>query len=209
MHHAVTRAAFVPSRRPPADGPRPLSGVYRHRTAACEIDLDASSGLLVGYRVNGLPFIDGGAFRRPRDAGLGRPLGHEGPGLQGPHRRFRADVAAGHGGAGRRAGAGTGARPGHRGRADQDDRRSRLRARTFGPSPALRAAEARRRSRNRSPGAVGGDRRDAEARRPHRHARDARARPGRLRRRAPCPRGRGTGRPPVGRVRRRRTNRAR
>ena len=49
--------------RPPADGPRPLSGVYRHRTTACEIDLDASSGLLVGYRVNGLPFIDGGAFR--------------------------------------------------------------------------------------------------------------------------------------------------
>ena len=49
--------------RPPADGPRPIAGVFRHRTEGCEIDIDASSGLLVGYRVDGSPFIDGGAFR--------------------------------------------------------------------------------------------------------------------------------------------------
>ncbi len=49
--------------RPAAESPRPVSGVYRHRTDGCEIDIDASSGLLVGFRVNGSPFIDGGAFR--------------------------------------------------------------------------------------------------------------------------------------------------
>jgi len=49
--------------RPPADGPRAVSGLLRHRSNACDIDIDGSTGLLVGYRVNGRPFIDGGAFR--------------------------------------------------------------------------------------------------------------------------------------------------
>ncbi len=49
--------------RPPAPGARPLTGLYRHRMNGCEIDLDASSGLLVGYRLCGAGFLDGGAFR--------------------------------------------------------------------------------------------------------------------------------------------------
>jgi alpha-mannosidase len=49
--------------RPPAPGARPLTGLYRHRMNGCEIDLDASSGLLVGYRLRGAGFLDGGAFR--------------------------------------------------------------------------------------------------------------------------------------------------
>ena len=187
--------------RPAAESPRPVSGVYRHRTDGCEIDIDASSGLLVGFRVERVAIHRRRRISRAGDAGLGRSLGHEGPGLQGSPRRLRADVAPGHGGAGRRAGAGTPSGQDHRRRADQDDGRSRLRARPFDPPPALRAAEARRRSRDRSPGALGGDRRDAQARDPDRHAGHARARPGRLRCRAPCPRRRGTGRPPVGRVR--------
>jgi alpha-mannosidase len=49
--------------RPPADGTRPISGVFRHRADGCEVEVDASTGLLVGYRVNGRPFIGSGAFR--------------------------------------------------------------------------------------------------------------------------------------------------
>jgi len=49
-------------RRPAADGPRPVSGLLRHRSGAAEFDIDGSTGLLVGYRVSGRPFIDGGAF---------------------------------------------------------------------------------------------------------------------------------------------------
>jgi alpha-mannosidase len=49
--------------RPAEAGPRPVSDIFRHRVHGCEIDIDASTGLLVGYRVNGGPFIDGGAFR--------------------------------------------------------------------------------------------------------------------------------------------------
>jgi len=49
--------------RPPAPGVRPLTGLYRHRVNGCEIDIDASSGLLVGYRIHGTGYLDGGAFR--------------------------------------------------------------------------------------------------------------------------------------------------
>jgi alpha-mannosidase len=49
--------------RPPADGPRPVPGILRHRSNGCECDIDGSTGLLVSYRVNGKAFIDGGAFR--------------------------------------------------------------------------------------------------------------------------------------------------
>ncbi|MCU0250368.1 MAG: hypothetical protein MUE61_09180 [Vicinamibacterales bacterium] len=49
--------------RPPANGPRPVPGILRHRSDGCEIDIDGSTGLLVGYRLNGAPFLDGGAFR--------------------------------------------------------------------------------------------------------------------------------------------------
>ena len=49
--------------RPPPDGPRPIAGIYRHRSNGCEIDIDGSTGLLVGYRLHGSPYIDGGAFR--------------------------------------------------------------------------------------------------------------------------------------------------
>jgi alpha-mannosidase len=52
-----------PEPRPPAGGPRPVSGLLRHHSAGCEIDIDGSTGLLVGYRVEDKPFIDGGAFR--------------------------------------------------------------------------------------------------------------------------------------------------
>jgi alpha-mannosidase len=51
------------SLRPRSDGPRPIDGLLRHRSNGCETDIDGSTGLLVGYRVNGKPFIDGGAFR--------------------------------------------------------------------------------------------------------------------------------------------------
>jgi alpha-mannosidase len=47
----------------PADADRPISGMFRHRANGCEIDIDGSTGLLVGYRVGGAPYIDGGAFR--------------------------------------------------------------------------------------------------------------------------------------------------
>lgn len=50
-------------RRPPADVARPVSGLLRHRSQGAEIDIDGTTGLLVGYRVHGSPFIDGGAFR--------------------------------------------------------------------------------------------------------------------------------------------------
>jgi len=49
--------------RPHADGPRPVLGILRHRSNGCEIDIDGSTGLLVGYRADGRPFLDGGAFR--------------------------------------------------------------------------------------------------------------------------------------------------
>ena len=49
--------------KPPAYGPRAVSGILRHRVNGCEIDIDGSTGLLVGYRLNGVPFLDGGAFR--------------------------------------------------------------------------------------------------------------------------------------------------
>ena len=49
--------------RPPAHPLRPVSGVFRHRGADCEADIDGSSGLLVGYRAIGTSFVDGGAFR--------------------------------------------------------------------------------------------------------------------------------------------------
>jgi alpha-mannosidase len=49
--------------RPPAAGLRPLTGLFRHRAEGCEIDIDASSGLLVGYRLHGASYVDGGAFR--------------------------------------------------------------------------------------------------------------------------------------------------
>ena len=51
------------AQRPAADGPRPVSGILRHRSNGCEFDIDGSTGLLVGFRANGKPFIDGGAFR--------------------------------------------------------------------------------------------------------------------------------------------------
>jgi alpha-mannosidase len=71
----VFRASLPPSRttrytcrlrripRTPETGPRPISGVFRHRSDGCEIDVDGSTGLLVGYRAHGQSFIDGGAFR--------------------------------------------------------------------------------------------------------------------------------------------------
>ena len=55
------RLRLVP--KPPADGLRPVTGMLRHGSDGCEIDIDGSTGLLVGYRLNGLPFVDGGAFR--------------------------------------------------------------------------------------------------------------------------------------------------
>jgi alpha-mannosidase len=49
--------------RPPAEGQRAVTGLLRHRSNGCEFDIDASTGLLVGCRLKGVPFIDGGAFR--------------------------------------------------------------------------------------------------------------------------------------------------
>jgi alpha-mannosidase len=49
--------------RPPVVGPRPVPGIYRHHSNDCEFDVDGSTGLLVGYRLHGAPYIDGGAFR--------------------------------------------------------------------------------------------------------------------------------------------------
>ena len=57
----VCRLRKVP--RQPADSPRPVSEIFRHRSDGCELDIDGSTGLLVGYRLNGVPFLDGGAFR--------------------------------------------------------------------------------------------------------------------------------------------------
>jgi alpha-mannosidase len=71
----VFHASLLPSRttrfacrlrtvpRRPEDGPRPISGIFRHRSNGCEFDIDPSTGLLVGYRADGKPYVDGGAFR--------------------------------------------------------------------------------------------------------------------------------------------------
>ena len=90
--------------RPPANGPRPVAGILRHRSNGCEIDIDGSTGLLVGYRLERSAVPRWRRVPCPGDARLGRSLGHEGPRIQGPPRRLRADVAARHGGAGWREG---------------------------------------------------------------------------------------------------------
>lgn len=61
MNRFSCRLRHVP--RPPAPPLRPVSGVFRHRGADCEVDIDGSSGLIVGYRAIGTSFLDGGAFR--------------------------------------------------------------------------------------------------------------------------------------------------
>ncbi len=49
--------------RSPAPPLRPVDGVYRHRGAGCAADIDGRTGLLARYCVDGVTYVDRGAFR--------------------------------------------------------------------------------------------------------------------------------------------------
>jgi alpha-mannosidase len=49
--------------RPPDPRLRPLSGVLRHRGRDCEVEIDGRSGLIGGYRVKGVSYLEAGALR--------------------------------------------------------------------------------------------------------------------------------------------------
>jgi alpha-mannosidase len=49
--------------RPAEAGLRPVSGIFRHRGRGCDVDIDGRTGLIAGYRVNGVSYLDAGALR--------------------------------------------------------------------------------------------------------------------------------------------------
>jgi alpha-mannosidase len=62
---AMTRLACRLRKLPrlPVPAPRPVGGIYCHRGGECEVDIDAATGLVAGYRSGGVSFLDGQAFR--------------------------------------------------------------------------------------------------------------------------------------------------
>jgi alpha-mannosidase len=44
-------------------GLRAVPGVFRHRSRDCEVEIDGRSGLVAGYRVNGVSYLETGAMR--------------------------------------------------------------------------------------------------------------------------------------------------
>jgi len=96
----VFRATLAPSattrfscrlqsaRHVPATGIRPVSGMFRHHGDGCEADIDGSTGLLVGYRVKRVSYIDGGAFRPLVMRDSADPWGMKVRGFRGPIGEF-------------------------------------------------------------------------------------------------------------------------
>lgn len=62
---AVSRFAcrLIRAPRPPVPSSRPIAGIFRHRGAGCEAEIDGATGLLSGYRTAQGAFVDRGAFR--------------------------------------------------------------------------------------------------------------------------------------------------